>query len=256
MQVAFIEPLAHIAEDFVETGWHMILPEACSLSEEYVQYYTRTEGYKILDNGIVEGEALDWDDLIQLAYDLEVDEIVVPDVLKGSNASQRMAIQFGKWLLRHYPSALEDFRFMGAVQGTTMAEVMSSFQTLAGLNYIQVLGLPRSLSSIHPWIRPNFLATDTVQSVCAANFSGGVHCLGAHAFIKEPLLLADLPVRSMDTSLVAAMSLREGHIGRFPYVERPENFWTSSYPSLDLAAGNHLTYVDWALGSNWYDGGL
>lgn len=257
MQVCFIEPLAHLEDAFAtQTNWHMILPEMLH-NDHYRNHYTQVGGYKLLDNGAAEGDEATWKDLLTWAYELQVDEIIVPDIMGNGAETVRRAILFEKWLRKHFKDATNDFKWQGVAHGRNLAEVVNSIRQLCTIDYIDVLGLPRLLTiQVHPFTRINVVYNPELVRLIVEHFPSGIHCLGTGPFIKEVVMLADAPVRSVDTSVVANMTLAELDIARHPRVDRPENFWYNTYPNKALAEFNHMKFIDWSIGTNWGKGGL
>lgn len=247
MEVAFIEPYAHMRD--YDTGIHMVLPEALD-DFDYFEYYRSLDGYKILDNGAAEGKdpghRSTWEYLIETAKSVRVNEIIVPDAMGNSTTTQRRAILFEKWLVQQ-DFDYRAYKWMGVVHGNSFPEIMACMYTLAGLEFITVLGLPRILSNnIGRDVRVNILSTpDIVNELIREGFPDGVHCLGGARWAKEAIMLADLPVRSIDTSYVASMSIAGKDISNGAYVPRPKKFWDQTYPDVNLADRNHEKYLEW-----------
>ncbi len=260
MKVAFIEPVDGLERGFA-TDFHMVVPEALHL-EKYARYYTgldKDRNYVILDNGEADEETPSWDNLLLSAAGIGAHEIVVPDVMGDAQGTQRRALDFGNHLKDYDKAFVEKYNWMGVAHGTTHAEVVGSIQFLGSLDYINVLGLPRIISNdVHKYIRCTIAETPGLMEFIVARFPGGIHCLGASRFFKEALLLADLPVRSIDTSFVASMSLAARNIRRDPWCGRPKNFWTQLYEErmINIADFNHDEYRFWCEGVNASQGGL
>jgi len=65
---------------------HFILPEA----KQLYMYFRKSTKFKMLDNGAYETEALDDDELINLAHYVDADEVVAPDIMfKGKESYER-----------------------------------------------------------------------------------------------------------------------------------------------------------------------
>lgn len=250
MQVAFIEPVQELAE-FSLTDMHMILPEVLH-NPVYLDYFLSVKGHKILDNGAAEGRVATkdmWTKLVEEAQMVGADEVVVPDVMGNSGATQRMAVEFAQWVMNE--GALlgaDQFKWMGVAHGNSLQEVVACIHLLAQLDIVTVLGLPRIIANnIHKWARISILESDLMNDLIPNGFPGGIHCLGGARWGKEAILLADYPVRSIDTSYVAAMSLAGHDINTGTYVSRPRDFWSRRYGNDRrlLADMNHMKYLEW-----------
>lgn len=245
MKIAFIEPLAHMAKYGI-SDMHMILPEMIH-NPSYTKHFQNVQGYKILDNGAAEGVDPDqdtWAKLLDTANVLKVDEIVVPDVMGDGLATQVRALAFDRWLQAELSLRPNTFNYMGVAQGDTSHEVLSCIQTLASIDSITTLGMPRILTEQNHMTRLNLI--DAIWPKVRHQFPKGIHCLGGSSWKFEPLLLADLgSVRSIDTSFPANMSLAGHDLVSDPFVSRPNDFWTKKFPSEKLAALNHLMFTQW-----------
>lgn len=260
MRVAFIEPIAELSYCLL-TDMQMILPEACNLDPEYRDFYRHIgqAHYKILDNGNAEGEEIPWGDLLALGAYMGVNEIVVPDVMGESGPTQRKAWEFHNWLSKQSKLTTSAFNYMGVAHGKNMADVVSCIQTMAEIPSITTLGLPRLIANtIHKHIRCSIMESPDLLSLIAKGFPQGVHCLGSSNYPKEAILLADLPVRSIDTSFVANMTFAGKNIGHDEPVARPKAFWDATYDTNEEVLGhiNHAKYLDWCRGTNASKGGV
>jgi hypothetical protein len=75
-------------------AFHMVLPEGIVLSPDYVRFYRESAGYKILDNGIVEGRQYTGVELHHMAYEVGAQCIVVPDAFRNADTTIRLARDF------------------------------------------------------------------------------------------------------------------------------------------------------------------
>jgi len=202
MKVAIIPPLGHT--ELAQGDYHLILPQLIDTKRRnaYKLFYQETGGYKILDNGAAENSLVDVDHLMEVARQLKVDEIVVPDVLGDAAESYKLARAFSA-IAKDYSW----FNFMGVVQGRDRAEIIQSIHLLMDTEYITTLAIPRHLcEKIHKYVRYDVVSTLHDQLV--ERFEA-VHFLGSSNWPKEPVLLADLPIaRGMDTSFPVYMGMK------------------------------------------------
>jgi len=253
MKTCFIEPYAHLGE--YKSDMYMVLPEGLHDSQLYYNFITNFKGYKILDNGIAEGDPVPYDELIGWAKSiLKINEIVVPDYMGDAEKSRQARIEFFDWVDQHCPEIYNQFLFMGVAHGQTVEEILSSIQQLAMDDRIQTLGLPRvAANNISKHIRAHLVPLlvkngETVKAYLAKHFPGGVHCLGMSQSFDE---LAELSrqdwIRSIDTSIISSASLTNSLIDGFWSFKRPDlfpnNFWEGTYPSPALARYNYETWL-------------
>lgn len=219
----------------------MVLPHLLR-SKTYTDFYRNIPGFKILDNGEAENvrDKFTDIDLLTLGLAIGADEIVVPDVIRHCDLTIQKAHQFwdvlGKFENR--------FKFMGVVQGRSHAELMKCLNGLVYTDYISSLGIPRHLpetigdKSIRIWLA-EFINEE---------FPGyDIHFLGAHSFVKEALLAAELGfVRGMDTSAPVVIGLERMDI-RTAYYGRQSGFFKLDADELQHKWIDHnvSTFIDW-----------
>lgn len=216
--MALIYPIQMLAKCH-KTEYHLILAHLCR-NPIYRDFYRTVPGYKILDNGAAEGALVDNQELIRIALDLKVDEIVVPDDLLNTEESIRLMHNFEPIATR-FPQ----FRYMGVVQAADIAHAHKCIMAYAYKSYISVLGLPRSLSYIHRWQRA-LLAEAVTEGLDVGAAFDAIHCLGMHSWLREPAALCDIPlVRGMDTSTPIYMGLEGLSIIDDEYIVRPHDYF-------------------------------
>ena len=107
--------------------------------------------YKILDNSLIElGGALSMERLVDAANAIQANEIILPDVFKDGEATYNSTVNAINWLKEH--NLLGKYRLMAVCHGTTRTEFKECFDKLNNLPEIDVIGIPKVMSSM-PWIR-------------------------------------------------------------------------------------------------------
>jgi len=187
----------------------------------------RRGDYVILDNGAAEDLVYGAKHLHTLAEQLEPDEIVIQDVMGSGNDTLAMAQGFARY-------AQPDYRYMFVLQGTSMQEVLHSLRVVSNSTwamYVTSIGIPRHLSTIDKYFRVNFL-----EFLLTEQFDKqfDFHFLGAHSWMKEIVLLAELAegrvgIRGLDTSLPIYMGLLGLDLTKNRYVTRPQDFFDTTY---------------------------
>lgn len=247
MQLALIAPVK-LLEEVPNTNYHLVLAHLLHQSQEYKTFYQTVEGFKILDNGAAEGSVVSPDLLIEAAYDIGADEVVVPDVMGDFRATQQNAIAFEELAANN-----NKFKFVGVVQGKNAAELLACARAFAALGYFDTLAIPRHVASLHPHER-YFLADCFRQMDELGELSIDIHCLGANSNMKEPAMLAPLRnIRGMDTSLPIYMALLGFDLRtQIDYYRRPPNYFSLQIEDpiqKELVDVNIRTYASWASAS-------
>lgn len=202
--------------DFVKPGFHMVLPEGIVLSPDYVRFYRESDGYKILDNGIVEGRQYTGVELHHMAYTVGAQCIVVPDAFRNADTTIRLARDFE----RHRNPELE---YMGVLQGMDLEDILRCLNTFNQMEWITHIGLPRILCELHKMER-----CILAQMIRQQQESGGyrnfkLHALGGSPWVREVSALDDYGCDSMDTSLPVVLGL-EGFGLHHEYISRKPDF--------------------------------
>jgi len=208
----------------------------------YLNHYKGGSDFKILDNGVAEGVETPWDDLFNIATQLGVHEIVVPDVMGNCDATIDSALDFKK-------NARAGFQYMGVAQGRSLTEVVKCSVALDKMGYMTTLGLPRVLNrTIHKTFRSAYLETILQREVY--DFTA-IHCLGTSEWIQEVKALADMnnpKLRGIDTSLPCVMGLAGKRLGEHEYRGRTGDFFgaVSTPFTWEECYRNCVTFLEWA----------
>jgi len=253
MDVAFITPIGLLEDMYDYEFWrpyHMILPEQVD-NKMYREFYKTAyhdNTFKILDNGAAEYWQLEDADLIKLAFEFQVNEIVVPDVMGDAQSTAGKVASFAFYAAQH----ADLFSYMGVVQGKTVEELKDCLALYIKLPWITTIGFPRCLQQLGKDTRVQMI--EAFQDVITST-GKAIHCLGATQDPLEVLKLRKLKVRSIDTCMpidfaIAGISLEQitdpDNILR--YMGRHENFfeWTPKIENYSLVVDNCATYAEWA----------
>lgn len=249
MKVAHIVPTSLL--DLTKYNeYHLILPHLLDTSKEYYDFYQKVEGPKILDNGAAEGVPCDWQYLINLAMQMSVHEVIIPDFMGDCDRTIELAKQFGEQY--GAAKATEGLRFTGVIQGKSISEVMKCFQFYEASGWVSKISLPRILSNtIDREFRVSFLQAFYDQIM---ERFGPVHCLGGSGWMEEVKYLAKLGdvVQGIDTSLCAVMGLDSRRIDFDEYVGRQAGFFEATAMNRKLMYIEHNISVfnHWASGND------
>lgn len=227
MKLALIPPLAHVTEFCEDRDYHLVLPHLLQ-NEDYAEFYSEVFGHVILDNGMAEGVAFDWHNLMSAAEMLGADEIVIPDHLGDGEATIERTKAFHNIAKQH-----PEFKYIGVVQGRDSHEIVKCLTYMALQDWISVVALPRCLNVLGGKMRITILShfADTITEGFEA-----VHCLGMSKYMDEPLDLAECDlVRGMDTSLPFTMAIAERLIKSGPYIGRTETYFDHVFTSIEAS---------------------
>lgn len=240
MRVAFITPvtLLHLTED---NDYHLVLPAPMTLYTRYYTFYKRTYGYKILDNGEAEGLRAGPRTLLDFAATINANEIVMPDTIGDSRRTIRQARKWEK-------HAVDDFRYMGVVQGESPEEVQECMKFMYECDYVHSIGLPKHLTEV---LGDN--ARYTLAKKLWQVSDKPIHCLGCapNGIIEVAKLAECSNVRGIDTSLPTFCALWGFDIRRdnVQGAYRPNDYWDMDVfdkEEIALVKRNHQTFLDWA----------
>jgi hypothetical protein len=210
MLLAPIVPIPMLAEIQADR-YHMVLHPLCEI-EEYWDFYTRVEGFKILDNGAAEGGRLpDAEELLKTAFQLRADEIIAPDVYGDCNRSLT--------LLRMFMPIAENYHVMAVLQSSTWPEFDQIFHYAMHLG-ASSLGLPRVMCrKLGPAAR--LAAAEIIRRETDIP----VHALGSTPHLNEAKDLARQGiVRGIDSSAPVVLGLNNQGLHDL-YKERPHDYF-------------------------------
>ena len=233
MKIAFIPPFSHLNTTF-RTNYQLMLPQLTyreDYSEVYKYHCDNPNQFVILDNGAAEGIDWEWKSLLEIAYEFDVDEIVLPDTLRDKDNTIQKAEQFKHHVEETPDAELNDFKWMFVAQGTTVDEFVESGIWAAGQDWITTIGIPRhALTSVEDPSRMSH-RSHISNRLTAAGSDKEIHFLGANKdYPNEVETLANRGstiqayVRGMDTSMPFNYAFRgiECHQAG---IGRPDNYF-------------------------------
>lgn len=212
MKLCSIVPLndLHLCDN---NKFNMLLAHLCKY-KEYVEWAKNLKGYKIMDNSIIElGNAFSFEDLIECALECEVDEIILPDVFKKPEESNKL----GEECIIKYKKMIEENpnikfpKLMMVCHGNNLEEFKSSFEHINSIKEINTIGIPKVTST---WCGNRSNLYNIFK-----NTDKEIHLLGCWytlreigSFSKE----AFNKIRTIDTCLPALLSLTTDD----PFIDR------------------------------------
>ena len=150
MKLASIVPqnLLHLTKD---SDFHMALAHLIGTDgyEEYTDFFrNRKEGtFCILDNGVIEGNPMSIETIIERALYINADEIVLPDAYKDATKTIKMIDAAIKTLIGHFGEHNWPFKLMVVPQGDSEESWLSCASILLSTygEYIDTIGIPKHL---------------------------------------------------------------------------------------------------------------
>ena len=206
MKIAFISTINSLNEISSLGDIEFCLAPFCKNSF-YKRYFQYTHKYVILDNGVAENILISNEELVDLAIEMKVSEIIIPDIIGDYNKTKIMREDF----LKKYYSKLKEsnIKIQSVVQGKIIDEYEQSLKELNCDYRIDVIGIPfrinyalfnnKTSEENHMLNRLLFLNTFI--------FFKPVHCLGCNLLLEIKHLSYLNNVRSIDTKLISRYGL-------------------------------------------------
>lgn len=197
MKFISILPISQMDEQFNQYTVMLL----AHLSKKYPEYAKRAaeyDGYKIMDNSIIEiGEAFTMESLIEEAIKCDVQEIILPDVFNNGQATVKKVKESIEWLREN--GYLGRFKLMAVCHGSNKYELDCTFKTLENIPEIDVIGLPKVLST---WLgfridKANEFAKQTNKEI---------HLLGCWDSLEEYKNANLSLIRSTDTCMPSLLT--------------------------------------------------
>jgi hypothetical protein len=202
VKLALIPPFAYL-DDTSRTHYQLMLPHLVS-HPEYEKTYrdlcADPNQFVILDNGVAEGKQIDFKEILDIADNFGVNEVVLPDVMGDAvatmNAASRAIYVHGM----HYP-----VHYMYVLQGQTIEEVLLSARFAASFGSVKTLGIPRHLIETLGDERARWRIADRIfRDLNRQMATRSIHLLGMHPTVPRemeygPRWLKHM-IRGFDTS--------------------------------------------------------
>ena len=144
MKIAPIAPTELLGE--YTTDYSLCLAHILRNDSRQMVYYkersTRVDDYTILDNGAYElGRSLPFEHVLEVAKEIEPDEIVLPDVFLNAKETATEALIGYRLFLEEIEWAA-DINVMVAPQGQNLTEWLQCLDALVGTIHPDVIGIP------------------------------------------------------------------------------------------------------------------
>lgn len=225
MKLALIPPVS-LLEYTAETSCQLMLPQLVN-NEQYAYTYRQhcedPDQFVILDNGLAEDAQVNSADLINIAVDFSVDEVVIPDTMYDATRTQEQATDFAQRLRKIWPDEGWPFKLQFVAQGHNRSSVERSMRWAENTRWIDTIALPRHLLETC-----NDIAIR--HKLCLQPGSKPIHLLGGAPVFPNEMQHEFDPrgrVRSHDTSSAFYFAYEKQPLNRpVPVgIKRPENYF-------------------------------
>lgn len=252
MQMVYIPPMQMLS---VCTNYRMqlMLPHWLG-NETYSRFFkfARDRGdHIILDNGANEGYIAPQEQLVDIAREYQVAEMVLPDIM----GNFRETLGEAKLFLDHFTEGVPKTTKYGFVlHGYNSRDAIDNFNTLTKVKRVydklDVIYIPRMLVTM----RELDARLTTAEYIAKTAPDKKIHLLGASPmFLREVHLVRDVglgdKVRSMDTSAPFVYALRDKLVDGDAVISRDHvtYFHGSIHPGQRRLAAQSMTLLDkWA----------
>lgn len=223
-----------------EAEFHMALAHLVGEPEyeTYTRFYQRRKAnsFCILDNGVIEGNPMPIETIVEKALLINADEIVLPDAYKDAAKTIKMVNEAITYLVKKYGEHNWPFKLMVVPQGNTEREWLECAKSLIRQcgEYINTIGVPKHLiTTVNVRDARLYAISNLVDEINLEGYE--IHLLGCWKTPLEVLTIAKaseqglIPkVRSCD-SAIPYVYARHGL--RFSDDDRPD------YDPIDFRKG-------------------
>lgn len=225
MKLAFITPTNALKQISSLGDIEFCLAPYALRDKKYKQYFIdakKKEGrYVILDNGVAEGDLISNEKLVNLAVEMKVDELIIPDVI-GDNKQTK--IMRKKFLERYYDILKSsNIKIQSVIQGNSFGEYLGEVVELDCDDRIDVIGVPFRMNYCK-FNKTNDRKNCMFNRIMFLKFIDKVekpiHMLGNNLSI-ELTMIDNTKVRSCDSKLMARYGL-SGKIWDWDDDDKPE----------------------------------
>lgn len=208
MELINIYPTANL-DYYAKQEMNMFLTHLVEEDEAYRNMAIKYNGYKILDNSLIELDgALSMENVLVAADLIGADEVVLPDVFMDGEATIKRTTE----ALEEYAEELKRYKTMAVVHGKTEDEWLRTFLYFSERPDVDVLGIPKVM---HKQFSENWqLGRPSLLGKVIDLTDKEIHLLGLWNSFDELYFYGnDLEkIRSMDTSLPSLLELNKRSI--------------------------------------------
>ena len=174
-------------------------------NKDYKKYFMQTKDYVLLDNGVAENILIPNEELVNLAIEMKVNELIIPDVIGDYHKTKEQREDF---LNKYYDKLLRNnIKIQTVVQGQNIKEYVKCLNEIENDDRIDIIGIPFRMNYCYN----KNLTKEENQCFNRLNFlkiyitKKPIHCLGCNLPIEirgiKELNLDN--VRSIDSKIMA-----------------------------------------------------
>lgn len=147
LELAFIMPTAYLSEFDYYSDYSFVEAEIYRKDKKYQKYFKKMKKkgrFTLLDNSVYlrKGTPIETDVLVDIAKDLQPDEIVAPDVYYDWEKTLENIKKFSPMIKKE----LKGIRVMGVPQGSTFAEWLMCYHFMLEEKIVDTIGIPMRLA--------------------------------------------------------------------------------------------------------------
>lgn len=263
MEVAFIAPIS-LLNTQREQSYQLMLPQLFPRPKYQKAYheFVMQDNFVILDNGAAEDNQVTQQELLQIAFEMRVDEVAIPDTLYDANVTLLQLDSFFSMNLDMIDQLQKRYgtQFGFVAQGNDIIEAFVLVDTVLRCRweqYISTVYLPRLLVERRGVRHARIKLAEQIYNAFGDRLN--IHLFGsAPSYTREARIAAvDAPyIRSIDTSLpynlaynMAALVERSS-TSKYESGKRPDNYFEQPAEKFDSAIlqENLSVYRSWANG--------
>ena len=182
----------------------MFLTHLVEEDEAYRNMARDHEGYKILDNSLIELDgAMSMKDVLNAAELIGADEVVLPDVFKNGSETIKATLN----ALGEHKEELKKYKTMAVVHGETVDEWIRTFLIFSARPDIDVLGIPKVIQE--QFTSYGVPGRARILNKVISLTDKEIHLLGLWENLNELMHYNHhlTKIRSMDTSLPSLLEI-------------------------------------------------
>jgi len=218
MKIAHIAPINALKEISSKGDIEFCLAPYAMRDDKYKKYFMKAKKkgrYVIMDNGVAEGDLIPTAILVDLAIEMKVDELIIPDVIGNLKETRKLRSEF----IKKYWKILKEnnIKLMSVIQGNSINEYTDDLHKLLNDYKIDVIGIPFRMhyadfktfdtrEGNHMVNRASFIM---MKWSLLKNSKKEIHLLGCNLPSEIYLNHFVSFIRSMDSKLMARYGLNE-----------------------------------------------
>jgi len=210
MKLCFISPINNLGDISDEGDILFCLARQAKEFPKYKDFFVKNGKPILFDNSVHEDERISDDEFVELAIEMKVTELIIPDVMKEGEETLRISKQF----LDKYHSELKqhNIKTVGVIQGKKMSEITKCFSYLNNDSRVDYLALPFDLIP-YSFVEERNLNQMMNRILILQTLSSGykikkqIHCLGLNLLLEIKILDAFPMIRSCDSKILTRLAL-------------------------------------------------